>query len=198
MVHINTWIRPFLLLELRELCFSWNFISILRKIILYTLIFIAFAFNAIAFCLWDLTHPKKYPPKLFDILVFSYTVINVMEFLAHYTAHIVYIWKWHVVIGKMLLRLLERCFYNNLYKYQPLPAIAYKLMGKYNIKKCIFCCDTLSNHENCTLICGHLYHEECLRKWELHQFDIMPIKSYLCAYCRIEYNWQQKFALKTS
>ena len=122
------------------------------------------------------------------ILVILSFIYEIIPLLKPYQEFKHYIFSWIDII-----------FYD--YSYQiingPVPPNVYQLNFKYdNIYNCGICIDPfckISHGDECILSCGHRYHSDCLRKWELEQFNKNPYHLYQCPSCRQSYNWHQKW-----
>ena len=101
-------------------------------------------------------------------------------------------------IYKYFISSTENDRYNNYYLSQSPPKNVYKLNFKYgNIYKCCICLDIFCNPSHgaeAILLCGHRFHCQCIRSWELIQFTLDPyINCYSCPLCKQKYNWKQKY-----
>ena len=98
-----------------------------------------------------------------------------------------------------ILSSIENHKYDDLYKIlnrSPSPKI-YESNFKYNnIYNCYICIDEFCKlwyGNEAILHCGHRYHSNCLRKWELEQFRNNPYAYYKCPMCQKLYDWKQKY-----
>ena len=99
-------------------------------------------------------------------------------------------------IFKSIFILIEDFLYDHLYQTYngPIPSTIYKLNNRYqNTSECPICWEDFYGSETTILHCGHRYHNDCLRSWELRQFEMKAHRSYRCSMCRTDYNWTQKW-----
>ena len=111
--------------------------------------------------------------------------------------------EWDKQIIRYTLKYTTSSFehwrYNDLYKtFNGSPSLStYQLNNKFNINECSICLEEFNKYSNCynmdILHCGHLFHRDCLREWELQQFDQHPGYKYKCPTCKIAYNWRNKY-----
>ena len=108
-----------------------------------------------------------------------------------------------IKLDEILLRLLlsfhENLYYGKLYETRnsSIPQNVYSLNFRYdNIYECNICLNPFCKilHGNEVIVkCGHRYHKDCLRSWELKQFHDNVYGLYKCPTCRSEYNWKSKW-----
>ena len=177
----------------------WNFTSIIRKlmmlcmwsgaIIILTLLFLLYLY----ILEWLGWHPLW-------ILVFGLHNLFTALILAISCLWVIFEWKGHAKVAKYFLKSYESKRFDDLYQTQTIPQ---NMSGLNEIKidgKCMICLESLLSDnidQNTLLICGHIFHKQCIREWELQQFTENPSKLYSCPICKTEYDWNQKFALKS-
>ena len=81
------------------------------------------------------------------------------------------------------------------YNGSPPKAIS-ELAKKYEVEICTIChdefCPALDATE-CILACGHFFHTDCLRKWEITQMSGGSFAFYQCPTCKATYPWRMKW-----
>ena len=100
-------------------------------------------------------------------------------------------------IIRLFIQRRESYYYNNRYRENGIPPRdIYILNFRHNINNCRICLDEFDDDDDrreSILHCGHRYHTDCLREWELSQFNRNYSRPYQCALCRKQYDWTQKY-----
>ena len=84
-------------------------------------------------------------------------------------------------------QLLHEFAYKQLNK--SMPEIVLKKMKEFQLSKCSICAEDLDDSV-CVLYCGHSYHHQCIRQWELITKWSVNMK---CILCQRQYTWRQKW-----
>eukprot|EP01084_Bolivina_argentea_P064041 116817_1 len=105
------------------------------------------------------------------------------------------------IINKYAFKSFERRQFEYYYKYKNGETPSYLYQINYeneNIWDCNICKNSFGNTEQSILRCGHRFHNKCLRKNELKQFnfDAKLYPTYKCPICNIKYNYTQKWEYK--
>ena len=106
-------------------------------------------------------------------------------------------------IIRHILSLLDVICYEYIYKYiyqiimdEPVPPNVYQLNFYYqNIYECHICWDPfcrLSHGDESVLQCGHRFHADCLREWELVQLYRDPYGGCKCPTCQQPYDYKRE------
>ena len=92
---------------------------------------------------------------------------------------------------------IDVIFYDYVYDAinGPIPPNVYELNFTYNhLLDCSICTDPFSIYEPQTIIkCGHRFHSDCLRQWEMIQFNNNPFGAYKCPFCQNAYDWRDRW-----
>ena len=112
-------------------------------------------------------------------------------FIAIYTKPDAFIYQYFILRW-------ENSAYNYHFLHQLPPKFVYSSNFRYNnIYSCRICLESFDGPLygiEAILICGHRFHSQCIRKWELIQFSKNPYNDYyLCPLCKKDYNWKTKY-----
>ena len=101
-------------------------------------------------------------------------------------------------IYKYFISSWENLKYNNYFLNKLPPKFVYSSNFRYNnIYKCSICLESFNGplyEIEVILKCGHRFHSQCIRNWELIQFSTNPYRDYYhCALCKKNYDWKTKY-----
>ena len=185
-----------LIFEAKRLLFLWDLANVIKKLILLTVLcMIIIQYNSL-----DVVIDYYEPLSVYSNgikLILSYQCI--LAFWWFVLVVPVYVLRCHLRIAKLLLlpfAKFEDWRFICWGQFRSIPSSVNILIEKYNIQQCIFCWQSLIHNKNIVLMCGHVYHQKCLKNWELHQFYTDSSKVYSCPHCRTKYDWAQKFAFR--
>ena len=92
----------------------------------------------------------------------------------------------------------ENLKYNHYFLDCSPPTFVYSSNFRFNnIYNCSICLESFNGplyEIEVILKCGHRFHSQCIRKWELIQFSTNPYNDYYhCPLCKKKYDWKTKY-----